>query len=72
MAVKDILVFMNVDQELNEMEYVFEGELLSKVEYVACVMQHGRENKLEIGRLNMSPVIRAFKIKNLSKCSENP
>lgn len=66
-ACKDILVFVSVDQELNEMEYVFEGELLSKVEYVACVMQHGRKNKLEIGRLNMSPIIRAFKTKNVSK-----
>ena len=63
---KDMLVCVSVDQELNEMEYVFEGELLSKVEYVACVMQHGRKDKLEIGRLNMSPIIRAFE-----KCKQN-
>ena len=66
-ACKDMLVFVSVDQELNEMEYVFEGELLSKVEYVACVMQHGRKNKLEIGRLNMSPIIRAFEVKNVDE-----
>jgi len=63
MACKDMLVFVSVDQELNEMEYVFDGESLSKVEYVACIMQHERKNKLEIGRLNMSPIIRAFETK---------
>lgn len=62
-ASKEMLVCVSVDQELNEMEYVFEGDLLSKVEYVACVMQHGRKNKLEVGRLNMSPIRKAFKIK---------
>lgn len=29
---------INLDQELNEMEYVFDGELLSKIEYIAYVM----------------------------------
>lgn len=63
---KDILVFMSIDQELNEIEYVFDGEDLSNVEYVACVMKHGRKNKLEIGRLNMSPVLQAFKSKKVN------
>lgn len=62
-AVKDVLAFMSVDQELNEIEYVFVGELLSEIEYIACVMQHGRKDKLEIGRLNMHPIIKAFEIK---------
>lgn len=54
---------INLDQELNEMEYVFDGELLSKIEYTAYVMQHGRKDKLEIGSLNMSPIIKAFEVK---------
>lgn len=66
-ACKDMLVFVSVDQKINELEYVFEGELLSEVEYVACVMQHGRKNKLEIGRLNMSPIIRAFEAKTVDE-----
>ncbi len=70
MAVKDILAFMSVDQALNEMEYVFEGELLSKVEYIACVMQHGRKDKLEIGSLNMYPIIRAFETKKRRSTKE--
>lgn len=62
-ASKDILVFASVDQELNEMEYAFDGEALASVEYVAYIMKHGRKNKLEIGRLNMSPILQAFKSK---------
>ena len=65
-STKDILVFTSVDQELNEMEYVFDGNALSNVEYVSCVMQHGRKDKLEIGRLNMSPILQAFKSKKES------
>ena len=61
MSSKNVLAFMSVDQDLNEMEYIFDGETLSNVEYVAYVMKHGRKNKLEIGRLNMSPILRAFK-----------
>lgn len=64
-AVKDVLAFMSVDQELNEIEYVFDGELLSEIEYIACVMQHGRKDKLEIGRLNMHPIIKAFETKKM-------
>jgi len=62
-STKDILVFTSVDQELSEMEYVFDGDALSNVEYVAHVMKHGRQNKLEIGRLNMSPILQAFQSK---------
>lgn len=62
-ASKDLLAFMSVDQELNEMEYVFDGDALSDVNYIACVMKNGRKDKLEIGRLNMSPVVQAFKEK---------
>ena len=40
--------------QLNEIEYVFDGELLSEIEYIACVMQHGCKDKLEIGTLNIA------------------
>ena len=60
---KDLLAFMSVDNELNEMEYVFDGDALSNIEYVVNEMQRGRKNKLEIGKLNMSPIVQAFKEK---------
>ena len=62
-AESDILVFMKVDENLNEEEIVFDGSALEKIEYIACVMKNGRKNKLEIGKRNMWPIISAFKKK---------
>lgn len=63
MTTKDMLVFTSIDSELNELEYAFDGELLSNMEYVACVMKHGRKRSLDIGRRNMAPILRAFELK---------
>lgn len=62
-ATTDVLAFMSVDQNLREMEYVFDGNAMSTVEYVACIMAHGRKDHLCMGRSNMRPVIEAFKAK---------
>ena len=59
----DILAFESIDQDLNEMEYVFEGKALSNINYVISVMKRGPKTKLELGRVNMSPIIQAFKSK---------
>lgn len=60
---KDILIFMSVDHELNEMEYVFDGEAVSNIEYVVSMMKNGRKDKLEISKLTMLPIIQAFESK---------
>ena len=62
-STSDLLAFMKVDCVLNEEEYVFDGKAMEKMEYVARVMKNGRKNKLELGLLNMLPIIEAFKNK---------
>lgn len=62
-SANDILAFESIDQDLNEMEYVFEGKALSNINYVISVMKRGPKTKLELGRVNMSPIIQAFKSK---------
>lgn len=62
-SINDILAFESIDQNLNEMEYVFEGKALSNINYVISVMKRGPKTKLELGRVNMSPIIQAFKSK---------
>lgn len=61
---QDILVFTSIEQDLTETEYVFDGKALSNIEYVAHTMKYGRRDKLSIGRINMSPIIRAFQARN--------
>ena len=57
---KDWLVFMSIDRELNEIEYVFDGGALSNPEYIDFMMKYGRKSQLEIGKRNMAPIRRAF------------
>lgn len=64
-SAKDVLAFMSVDQELKEMEYVFDGAALSNMEYVAYIMAHGRKTQLDVGRRNMTPIVQAFKSKKV-------
>lgn len=63
-ASEELLVFMRVDRDLNEEEYHFAGSKMNRDEYIANVILHGKNSKLEYGKQNMAPIIKAFK-KNL-------
>lgn len=60
---KDLLVCISIDQELNEIEYVFDGDAFSNRKYIDFIMKHGRKNKLELGKRNMTPILIAFESK---------
>ncbi|SEW33387.1 hypothetical protein [[Clostridium] fimetarium] len=62
MSQNEVLAFMKVDQEMNEEEYVFEGQLLNNIEYIAKHMEIGKREKLEIGEINLVPIKEAFKL----------
>ena len=57
----EYLAFMKVDCDLNETEYVFDGEYIAQMEYVAKQMRYGKKDKLDFGAVNMFPIIEAFK-----------
>jgi hypothetical protein len=59
----ELLTFMKVDCELNEEEYVFEGEHLSCENYIINQMKNGSKKNLDVGKYNMLPIINAFKQK---------
>ena len=65
----ECLSFMKVDCDLNESEYVFEGEHIKQMEYIAHQVQHGKKEGLDLGAINMLPIINAFK---LLKTKEQP
>jgi len=64
---KDILAFMKVDYLLNEEECVFEEEDLTKIENIIHVVKNRKQRKLNIGTVNMSPIVEAFKVHNLKE-----
>lgn len=66
LATHDILTFMKVDCDLNEAEYTFDSRYFNKMEYIACNMKNGRKDHLEIGKLNMMPIVDAFSRKRES------
>ena len=57
----EYLAFMKVDCELNQEEYVFDGEYISQIEYIVRQMKYGKLNKLDTGAINMMPIIEAFR-----------
>jgi hypothetical protein len=57
---KEYLTFMKVDSYLNEEEYVFDGAKLSNTEYIAYQVMNGKMKKLDLGKVNMSPIVEAF------------
>ena len=57
----EYLAFMKVDCDLNETEYVFDGEHITQMEYVAKQMRYGKKDKLDFGAVNLFPIIEAFK-----------
>ena len=61
-ANNEYLVFMKVDCELNEEEYVFDGRYIRQIEYIAHIIKNGKQNKFNFGAVNMIPIIEAFKI----------
>jgi len=66
LSTKDIMVCAGIDKSLNEKEYVFDGELMKNIEYVACVMENGRKDKLDVSAINLFPIKCAFE-KKISK-----
>lgn len=62
-ATTDILTFTSVDCDLHEKEYSFDGNAFNSMEYLAYAMKNECKNKLEIGLLNMMPIIKAFRKK---------
>ena len=63
LATHDILAFMKVDSDLNEAEYTFDSRHYNQIEYVACNIKNCRKDQLEVGRLNMMPIVSAFRKK---------
>lgn len=61
------LVFMMVDEELNEKEYVFDGKRLKDIQYLSFEFTHGEKKFLDVGINNMKPIVEAFQ--RLSKQS---
>ena len=64
-GIEDLLTFIKVDNELNEEECYFEGSKLQDREYLHNQLKYGKKTKLELGELNLMPVIEAFKRKKL-------
>lgn len=62
-STSDFLVCASIDKELNEKEYCFDGKAMEHMEYVACVMNNGFKNKLDISATNLFPIWYAFKRK---------
>lgn len=63
-GIEDYLVFMKVDKFLNEEEYYFKASSLKDQNYIAYQLKYGKNTKLSFGRLNLAPIINAFKKKN--------
>ena len=62
-TITDILVVSSVDSGMNEKEYIFEGNLMSDTRYVADVLNNGLQTSLNASRMNMVPILKAFKRK---------
>ena len=57
---KDILVCASIDKQLNEQEYVFEGDKMFCPSYIGYVLQNEKKTKLLASRVNLFPIWRAF------------
>ena len=60
---QDILIFMKVDSDLNKEEYFFEEKNIRCENYLVGKLREGSKKHLEYGKLNMQPIINAFKSK---------
>ena len=63
-GIEDYLVFMKVDKFLDEEKYYFKVSSLKDQNYIAYKLKYGKNTKLSFGRLNLAPIINAFKKKN--------
>jgi len=63
LAHSEILVIASVDSNLNEKEYVFEGDQMGNAQYIYKTINDGFSKKLSSSRVNLSPILRAFKSK---------
>ena len=63
LATSEIMACASIDCNLNEKEYVFDGEKLKEAEYVFLEMEKGYGHKLDITRSNLFPIWYAFKCK---------
>lgn len=57
----EYLAFMKVDWELNEEEYIFDGE------YIVHQMKYEKQCKLNAGAVNVIPIVEAFKARRTTK-----
>lgn len=64
-AQKEYLSFMKVDRYLNEEECDFEGDKLNNMKYIYNQLMKGRSKRLKLGKINMTPIVEAFRLKNL-------
>ena len=63
LAKKEFLAFMKVDNALNEEEIVFDGANIKCMNYIVNQFKHSDKKKLNFGKNNMMPIIKAFKAK---------
>ncbi len=63
LAEKEFLVFMKVDNTLNEEEIVFDREHIHCMNYTIHQFKHSERKRLNFGKNNMMPVLKAFKKK---------
>lgn len=62
-ADNEFLTFMKVDCDLNEEEYIFDGQFLNDPKYIVDTFLGGKQTKLNFGINNMRPIIDAFQLK---------
>ncbi|MFR1723472.1 hypothetical protein [Emergencia timonensis] len=65
----EYLAFMKVDCNLIEEEYVFDSKYIRQIEYIAHQMRYGKHDKLDLGSVNLTPIVESFKAR---KITNNP
>lgn len=60
---KEYLVFIKIDRDLNQEEYVFEGDQLKDYKYISKLLQQGPKTKLDYAASDFQPVLKAFEAK---------
>lgn len=66
----DMLVCASIDCQLNEKEYVFEGNKMEDLKCVICIMKNKCSKSLYISKYDLFPIWQAFKNKLLNNKSE--
>lgn len=72
LAEKEFLVFMKVDNALKEEEIVFDGAHIKCMNYIVDQFKHSGRKKLNFGKNNMIPILKAFKEKQKISQSTEP